>query len=83
MHKDLKNTMIDITQEPPNSLLRRWTQTAIDCYERNCICEGCIYKDLLETSNCQMKRSVFALLKKLGKPNDENTTFCKGKYGNK
>ena len=51
--------------------VRRWTQTAIDCYKRGCVCQGCFYKDFFKDSvqRCQMKSSVIELVRVLGKPN--------------
>lgn len=44
-----------------------WTESSIFCYKRGCNCQGCYVKDLLE-SRCLMKRAVFALVRKFGKP---------------
>lgn len=44
-----------------------WTDLARECYERGCVCRGCIIKEQLE-SPCQMKRSVFELVRKFGAP---------------
>ena len=52
--------------------LVRWTDASIYCYERNCICEGCIYKERLETE-CIMKNTVLELFKKFGKPEDSSS----------
>lgn len=46
---------------------KRWTQSAIECYERKCICKGCPTKELFETK-CRMKECVAALLDKFGEP---------------
>ncbi len=53
--------------------VRRWTQTAIECYKRGCNCEGCFYTDFFNNSNqkCQMKASVLELVRVLGKPDIE------------
>lgn len=48
---------------------RRWTQAAIYCYKRGCICNGCFYKQILETE-CSMKESVLALYKRYGEPKE-------------
>lgn len=47
--------------------LTRWTESAIDCYERGCICKGCLMTRILET-RCLMKTTVIALVRKFGKP---------------
>lgn len=51
-----------------NSLCR-WTPSAIECYNRGCICSGCPMKDLIKSQKCQMKTSVLELVRKLGVPN--------------
>lgn len=47
--------------------LTRWTESAIDCYERGCVCNGCFMTKILET-RCLMKSTVIALVRKFGKP---------------
>lgn len=53
-------------------LQRRWTPTAIECLERNCICEGCYYKEFFEKAGsyqkCQMKAAVLELKRTIGNP---------------
>ena len=53
--------------------VRRWTQTAIECYKRGCNCEGCFYTDFFNNSSqkCQMTASVLELVRVLGKPDIE------------
>lgn len=46
---------------------RRWTQAAIYCYERGCVCSDCFYKTNMD-SKCQMKVSVLNLVRIFGKP---------------
>ena len=50
--------------------VRRWTQTAIDCYKRGCVCSGCFYSDFFKASphKCQMKATVLELVRVLGRP---------------
>jgi len=64
--------------------VRRWTDTAIECYLRGCNCAGCYYKAFFDTvkysfedskkdrdlakPKCQMKASVLELVRVLGKP---------------
>ena len=57
--------------------VRRWTNTALECYKRGCVCEGCFYSDFFNTSNqtCQMKASVLELVRVLGKPDIEIPQF--------
>ena len=53
---------------------RRWTKTAITCYLRGCICEGCPVKAVMDTLSsplsriCKMKHSVLESVRVLGKP---------------
>ncbi len=53
--------------------VRRWTNTALECYKRGCICEGCFYADFFNgtSQRCQMKASVLELVRVLGKPDIE------------
>ena len=53
--------------------VRRWTNTALECYKRGCVCEGCFYSDFFNNSKqkCQMKASVLELVRVLGKPDVE------------
>ncbi len=50
--------------------VRRWTQTATDCYKRGCVCSGCFYNDFFKDSpqKCQMKATVLELVRVLGRP---------------
>jgi predicted house-cleaning noncanonical NTP pyrophosphatase (MazG superfamily) len=56
--------------------LRRWTDAAIYCYSRGCVCTGCFYKEHLE-SECIMKQTVLALYTQLGKPNKRGRKMLK------
>lgn len=47
--------------------IRRWTEDAINCYKRGCVCSGCPIKNLI-SSKCFMKASVIELVKKIGIP---------------
>ena len=53
--------------------VRRWTNTALECYKRGCVCDGCFYSDFFNGSSqkCQMKASVLELVRVLGKPDVE------------
>ena len=53
--------------------VRGWTNTALECYKRGCVCEGCFYPDFFNgtSQRCQMKASVLELVRVLGKPNVE------------
>ena len=47
-----------------------WTNAAIDCYERGCICSGCEFENFFtdKQQKCQMKFTVIELVKKFGAP---------------
>ncbi len=49
----------------PYNNLEHWTESAIDCYLRGCVCEGC---DIPRPENCRMKDSVLALVRQYGNP---------------
>ena len=51
--------------------VRRWTPTALECYQRGCVCEGCFYKEFFSGSpnKCQMKASVLELVRVIGTAN--------------
>ena len=46
--------------------MRRWTDSAIECYKRGCRCSGCTIKQIYP--QCRMKNSVIQLVAKFGKP---------------
>ncbi len=51
--------------------IRRWTKSAMECYLRGCICEGCpIYENYCKLGGwtCQMKAAVLATVQKFGIP---------------
>ena len=49
-----------------------WSQSAIDCLERECVCEGCFYNSLSSLRNvCQMKHTVDIFLRYYGNPLNE------------
>ena len=55
--------------------IKRWTATAIDCYNRGCICEGCpIYEEIFKgTGNkCRMKQTVIESVRLFGAPKRED-----------
>lgn len=56
-----------------SALYRRWTTTAIECFTRNCECEGCYYSTL--QCKCKMKETVEILYKRLGEPPIATTFF--------
>ena len=54
-----------------SGLLYRWTDDAINCYYRGCVCSDCPMYEMIG-SQCQMKRSVLGLVRKFGKPEKRN-----------
>lgn len=40
---------------------QKWTNLALHCYMRQCVCSGCLYSCILESSRCQMKAAVLEL----------------------
>lgn len=52
----------------PVGSTERWTPTAIYCYERKCVCNGCLIAKMLESQKCYMKASVLELVKELDTP---------------
>ena len=62
--KELEETMQTIYHR-----LQRWTPSAIECYERGCICVNCPMKRFITSQKCQMKSSVIELLRLYGIPN--------------
>ena len=53
--------------------VRRWTPTAVECYKRGCVCDGCWYSAFFsgKYQKCQMKASVLELVRTQGTPNVE------------
>jgi hypothetical protein len=49
-----------------------WTNAAIDCYKRGCVCSGCYFENFFtdEHQKCQMKFAVIELVKKFGRPKE-------------
>ena len=55
------------------TMARKWTPTAIDCYRLNCSCSMCnLYKLYFKDSffKCKMKETVVELVRQIGVPND-------------
>lgn len=52
--------------------VRRWTNAAIECFSRGCVCEDCFYNEFFKTAEskkqCQMKFIVLESVRVLGKP---------------
>ena len=58
----------------PEGNIKRWSRAAIDCYDRNCVCEGCEYENYFtdKRQQCQMKSAVLALVRTVGILNKED-----------
>lgn len=55
--------------------VRRWSKSAIDCYQRNCVCKGCFYYETYFRTNglkCNMKASVLELIRIFGIPTEQD-----------
>ena len=55
------------------TISKKWTPTAVDCYEMGCNCSKCnLYKIYFSKSNykCQMKYTVLKLVRTIGIPED-------------
>lgn len=50
---------------------KEWSNIQKECYERNCICEGCMYTKY--NPNCAVKGSIIERVLKFGLPKDINT----------
>ena len=57
--------------------VKRWTPTALECYKRGCVCDGCFYSDFFSATaqKCQMKAAVLELVRTIGAPNIETPQF--------
>ena len=48
---------------------KRWTRSAVDCYKRGGVCEGCFYDGFFSVGfKCQMKKAVLTLVRNVGAP---------------
>ena len=53
------------------TLNKKWTKTAIECYELGCVCANCtLYKFFFypQKIKCRMKETVIELVRQLGIP---------------
>ena len=62
---------------PVTKKYRYWTPGAIECYQRGCVCEGCLTGQIME-QHCRMKSSVIQLIKTLGPPKIFTTNVIPG-----
>jgi len=60
----MRNALGNVTTQ------RRWTNLAVECYERGCICKDCYYQEFFKNSKnkCGMKATVLELVRVLGRP---------------
>ena len=56
----------------PKASLRKWTPSAIYCLKRGGICEGCIYKEAIQSTKYKMKAALLILTQKFGAPTKED-----------
>ncbi len=52
----------------------KWTPQAQDCYNRGCICQGCIINDVVETK-CHLKNIIPKILEQCGVPEETKFDF--------
>ena len=62
--KELEETMQKMYYK-----LQRWTPSAVECYQRGCICSNCPVQEFIKSQKCQMKSSVIELVRLYGIPN--------------
>lgn len=46
---------------------RRWSEGAIYCHNRGCVCENCPIATYM-SEKCRMKEAVLYLIREIGKP---------------
>ena len=69
-----KQKIISIEQQKyliNEQVLRRWTDCAIECYLRSCVCENCFFNTSLKSTKCKLKAVVVMLVAKYGVPTKE------------
>ena len=57
-----------------NKYWYEWTESAVDCYERGCICRDCAVQEIIG-NECKMKYAVMSLVRQFGKPKVEGGNF--------
>lgn len=50
---------------------RRWTKTAVECYQIGCICKNCSLYEILG-EHCMCKGAVLELVRTIGIPGEGN-----------
>ena len=56
------------------SLTHKWTKQAYDCYKMGCNCIKCYIPQQMISQECQMKATIFELIKNVGIPTQQNCT---------
>ena len=63
--------------------LHTWTKSAVMCYERGGVCNGCYYENFFTKGTydvqpyCKMKESIIFLVKEIGKPKNTKSKGIK------
>ena len=63
--KELEKMLNDIGK---SGSIQKWTPSAVECYQRGCICSNCPIQEFIKSQKCQMKSAVIELVKKFGIP---------------
>lgn len=53
----------------------RWTATAIECYQRGCVCSGCSLEEYCNKYK-SMKKEVIGLVRVFGRPRGVQNGKC-------
>lgn len=68
MDKNIRVRLLNGLSPFPKEVTRRWSVSAVECYERGCVCENCrIFPEYLH-KQCRMKLVVRELVRVLGAP---------------
>jgi len=74
---------------PKKDLYRRWTESAINCYNRRCQCSGCTDEEICKqqrrdplTKLIPMKYAVLVLFALHGAPKKRRVYYEPERYGN-
>lgn len=66
--KELEKIIMRFYEKQYPTFAQHWTEDAVNCYKRGCICKDCPILDLITSQKCQMKYAVIELVKKFGTP---------------
>lgn len=56
---------------------RRWTRSAIECYQIGCVCKNCSLFEIMGYQ-CKMKGAVIELVRTIGIPDGTHTEVIDG-----